>query len=70
MYTTGKGERRIRVINYKFEVRNQPGALYESIDYLTVANIILRNYSARLIKGADPAKTREEAIAYIGSVVG
>lgn len=70
MYTSGSGERRIRVINFKFEVSNRPGALYESIDYLTLSNVILRNYSSKLIRGADPSKTREDAIAYIGSIIG
>jgi hypothetical protein len=70
MYTTGSGERRIRVINYKFDVTNRPAALYESIDYLTLANIVLRNYSAKLIRGGEPGKIREDAIAFIGNLIG
>ena len=70
MYTTGNGERRIRVINYKFEVSNQPGAMYQSIDYLTLTNIIIRNMSAKLIKGLDPQKCRNDAINFIGALVG
>ena len=30
----------------------------------------MRNYSAKIIKGADPAKTRDDAIAFIGNIVG
>lgn len=70
MYTTPSGERRIRVINFKFEVSNRPGAIYESVDYLTLANIILKNYSCKLLRGADPVKIREDAIAFLGSILG
>ena len=58
MYTTATGQRRIRVINFKFDVSNRPGSLYESIDYLSLANILLRNFSAKLIRGAEPNKAR------------
>ena len=70
MYTTSTGQRRIRVINYKFEVSNAPGALYASIDYLTLASVVLRSYSAKLIRGADPNKSREDAIAFMGALIG
>ena len=70
MYTTGNGERRIRCINYKFDVKNQPAALYESIDYLTLSNTILRNYSAKLLRGGEPNKVRDNALTFIGSIVG
>ena len=70
MYTTASGERRIRTVNIKFDVSSKPGALYESIDYLTLANVLMRNYSAKLIRGADPLKVREDAIACIGAIVG
>ena len=70
MYTTASGERRIRTVNIKFDVSSKPGALYESIDYLTLANVLMRNYSAKLIRGADPVKVREDAIACIGAIVG
>jgi len=39
MYTNGRGERRIRVINYKYEVTNNLEKIYDSIDYLTTANV-------------------------------
>jgi len=41
MYTTGSGQRRIRIINYKFEVSSKLEQVYDSVDYLTFANVIL-----------------------------
>ena len=41
MYTTGSGQRRIRIINYKFEVSSRLEQVYDSVDYLTFANVIL-----------------------------
>lgn len=40
------------------------------MDYLTFSNCLLRNYSLKLIRGADPNKCREDCINYIGTVVG
>lgn len=40
MYTNGKGERRIRIINYKFNVSSNLEMVYDSIDYLTFANVL------------------------------
>lgn len=42
MYTTGEGERKIRVINYRYPVVNSLSTLYEAGDYLTVANLLCR----------------------------
>jgi hypothetical protein len=41
MYTTGLGERRIRVINYKFEVSSRLESVYDSLDYLTFAYVFI-----------------------------
>lgn len=40
------------------------------MDYLTFSSCLLRNYSLKLIRGADPNKCREDCINYIGAVVG
>lgn len=39
MYTNGSGERRIRVINYKFDISSRLEVVYDSLDYLTLANV-------------------------------
>lgn len=51
MYTNGSGERRIRVINYKFDISSRLEVFYESLDYLTLANVsqVLIRSSRRLI---------------------
>ena len=40
MYTTGNGERRIRIINFRYLVSQKLESTYDSIDYLAVANVI------------------------------
>ncbi len=42
MYTTGEGERRIRIINYRYPIVNSIEQLYEGVDYITFANILSR----------------------------
>jgi len=41
MYTTGNGERRIRVLTYRFDVSAKIEDVYESSDYLTIANVFI-----------------------------
>ena len=69
MFTTETGERRIRVINYKFDVSSKLEQVWDSVDYLTFANMTSRNFVSRLVK-ADPVKVREEAVGWLGSLIG
>ena len=39
MYTTGNGERRIRVLNFRYLISSKLENVYESVDGLTVANV-------------------------------
>jgi hypothetical protein len=41
MYTSGGGERRIRVINFRYHISTKLENVYESVDYLAVANVTL-----------------------------
>ena len=44
MYTTGNGERRLRVINYRYPIVNSIEVLYEAVDYLTFANVLFPTF--------------------------
>ena len=70
MFTTETGERRIRVINHKFDVSAKLETVYDSIDYLSFANITARNCTSGLMRGESAVKVREETVAWLGSVLG
>ena len=69
MFTTETGERRIRVINHKFDVSSRLEAVWDSVDYLAFANMTARNYVSKIVK-ADPVKVREDAINWLGVLIG
>lgn len=46
MFTTGDGERRVRILNYRYMATNKIEALHEAADYLTVANVIIPLFSS------------------------
>lgn len=75
MYTSGNGERRIRVINFRYLTSSKLENVYESVDYLAVANVIIplskilsRIYSSKLYNG-DPSKVREEFLNKIANII-
>lgn len=57
MFTTGDGDRVIRILNYRFYVTNKIQAVHEACDYLAVANILLRQSVHKMLRG-DPTKIR------------
>lgn len=69
MFTNERGERRIRVINYKFDVSPKLEPVYDSLDYLTFANIMARIYSFKLFR-YDSVKVRDEAVIWLGNFLG
>lgn len=69
MYTTGDGERRIRVINYRYLVTNKLEVLYEAGDYLAFANVLCREYVSKL-PSQEPIKVRDEFIGRLVVIVG
>ena len=46
MYTTGNGERRLRVINYRYPIVNNIEVLYEAVDYLAFSNVLFLLFTA------------------------
>lgn len=41
MFTDGNGERRIRIINYRYLITNKISILHEACDYLAVSNVLI-----------------------------
>ena len=72
MYTNGSGERRIRVINYKFDISSRLEVVYDSLDYLTLANVnhALGRSSQRLIRAgcSNPTQLRPGKMRSLGWV--
>ena len=40
MFTTGDGERRVRILNYRYQITNKIEALHEACDYLALSNVL------------------------------
>lgn len=57
MFTTGDGDRVIRIINYRYQISNKIEQIHEACDYLAVANVILRQAAHKMLRG-DPTKVR------------
>ena len=50
MYTNGKGERRIRVINYRYLISQKLDNMYDSVDYLAFSNVRFYKYFSYFVE--------------------
>ena len=57
------------MINHKFDVTPKLELVWDSIDYLALANIVSRNFVSKIVK-TDPIKVRDEVIGWLGSLIG
>lgn len=46
MFTTGSGERRVRIINYRYQITNKIELLHEAADYLAFSNVNSHPFSS------------------------
>ena len=68
LFTTGNGQRKIRLFNYKYNLTTKIEVIHEACDYLAFCNLLCRKYLAKL-SDSEPSSVKEEIMNRLIAII-